>query len=51
MEGREEGRLEGRAEGEQHKAIEIARKLKVAGLDINTILQTTGLDLDVISNL
>ncbi len=50
-EGRLEGRLEGRAEGEQHKAIEIARKLKVAGLDINTILQTTGLDLDVISNL
>ena len=42
-EGRAEGREEGKIEGAKMKQFEIARKLKSAGVPINTIIQTTGL--------
>lgn len=38
-----EGRAEGREEGAKMKQLEIARKLKSAGVPIDTIIQTTGL--------
>ena len=49
--GEEKGRAEGRAEGEKSKAIEIARNLKKAGIDINIIAENTGLTLDEINAL
>lgn len=42
---------EGRAEGERNKQIEIARKMKQAGMDAETIVRLTGLatdDIDVL---
>jgi predicted transposase/invertase (TIGR01784 family) len=50
-EGREEGRAEGRAEGAQSASIDIARRLKSAGIDINLIAQSTGLSPDEIIKL
>lgn len=49
--GEEKGRAEGRAEGEKSKAIEIARNLKKAGIDINIIAENTGLTIDEINTL
>ena len=53
--GREEGRAEGiekgRAEGEKQKAVEIARNLKKASIDINIIAENTGLSAEEISKL
>jgi predicted transposase/invertase (TIGR01784 family) len=49
--GEEKGRAEGRAEGEKSKAIEIARNLKKAGIDINIIAENIGLTLDEINAL
>ena len=49
--GEEKGRAEGRAEGEKSKAIEIARNLKKAGIDINIIAENTGLTIDEINAL
>ena len=42
-EGRAEGLEEGRTEGAQSKAYEIARKMKLSGLDMATIVDFTGL--------
>ena len=49
--GKVDGREEGRAEGEKQKAIDIARNLKAAGLDIDFIAQNTGLTQDEIEKL
>ena len=37
---------EGLETGEQKKALEIARNLKAAGISVEIIYQTTGLNLD-----
>ena len=50
-EGRAEGLTEGHAEGVAEAQIEIARKFKVLGTDIETIAQATGLDVEVIEGL
>ncbi|MCD7721178.1 MAG: hypothetical protein LUI09_03010, partial [Prevotellaceae bacterium] len=50
-EGRIEGFNEGFAEGERRKQVEIARKLKQAGLDASAIASTTGLDQQEIEEL
>lgn len=50
-EGLAEGQAKGRAEGERNKQIEIARKMKQAGMDAETIARLTGLatdDIDVL---
>lgn len=47
-EGLLEGRAEGRKEGERNKAIEIARKLKMAGVDISIIATSSGLSVEEI---
>jgi len=59
LEGREEGRVEGRVEGEQigmkkgehHKALEIAKNLKLSGLSTEMISKATGLSDDEIEKL
>ena len=43
-EGFEEGREEGRELGHSEARIEIARKLKMSGIDVGIIVQTTGLN-------
>ena len=50
-EGLEKGMAEGRAEGERNKQIEIARKMKQAGMDAETIARLTGLATDEIDAL
>lgn len=45
-----EGKEEGRAESAKMKQFEIARKLKSAGVPINTIIQTTGLSKEEIGD-
>ena len=50
-EGLREGKVEGLKEGEQKKALEIARKLKAAGVDDAVILATTGLTKEEIERL
>ena len=47
-EGREEGRQEGREEGEKIKALEIAKKLLTANVDVETIKLSTGLTIEEI---
>ena len=49
--GREEGHKEGLAEGEFQAKLDIAKKLKDASVDIDTIVSTTGLTLDEINDL
>jgi predicted transposase/invertase (TIGR01784 family) len=51
FEGVEIGRAEGRAEGEIQKAIEIARNMKIEGLDPTLIAKITGLSPDEIERL
>lgn len=51
MEGRAEGRMEGHAEGLMEGKIEIARNLKLKGLDIGTIHEVTGLSSEDILKL
>ena len=48
---REEGRIEGRVEGRREEKIHVAKKLKYAGVDHETIAQTTGLSLEEIARL
>lgn len=48
-EGIEKGREEGREEGERNKAIEIARNMKLSGLEISMISKLTGLTIDEIN--
>ena len=50
-EGRAEGRIEGRAEGHAEAQAEIARKMKALGVDIDTIVQATGLDREAVESL
>ena len=50
-EGRAEGREEGRVEGREEEQIRIARNLKLAGVDIDTILNATGLDKETVDKL
>ena len=50
-EGKEEGLKEGLKEGERKKSIEIARKLKAAGVDNAVIFATTGLTKEEINRL
>lgn len=50
-EGLVEGQAKGRAEGERNKQIEIARKMKQAGMDAETIARLTGLAPDEIGAL
>ena len=49
--GIKKGREEGRKEGEQNKAIEIAKSLIKLGLDKESIVKSTGLDLCEIEKL
>jgi len=49
--GRAEGRAEGISIGEDKKAIEIARNLKQCGVDMDTIIKSTGLSAEEIENL
>lgn len=50
-EGRAEGRMEGREEGRMEEKYEIARKLKSCGIDIATIVASTGLTEDEIEKI
>ena len=50
-EGRAEGRKEGREEGKNLKAIQIAKKMLDAGMDIDTIINLTDLSKDEIEKL
>ena len=49
--GRAEGLVEGRAEGRTEAQEEMARKLKALGVDIDTIIEATGMDRDAVVNL
>ena len=48
---REDGIAEGLAEGHAEAKIEMAIKFKALGVDIDTIVQATGLDRETIENL
>ena len=50
-EGRAEGRVEGREEGKNLKAIQIAKKMLAAGMDIDTIINMTDLSKSEIGKL
>ena len=50
-EGIEEGRKEGIEEGAKNRTIEIARNMKLSGLDTNTIAKLTNLSRDEIDKL
>ena len=48
---REAGLAEGLAEGHAEAQAEIARKFKILGVDIDTIVQATGLDKETVESL
>ena len=48
---REDGFLEGRAEGREEKAVEAARNLKAAGVDVNIIAKCVGLNVKEVEQL
>lgn len=50
-EGLKQGRKEGREEGFRQAQTEVARKMKANGLDMETIIQITGLSEEEILNL
>ena len=50
-EGHAKGLAEGHAEGHAEAKIEMAIKFKALGVDIDTIVQATGLDRETIENL
>ena len=50
-EGREEGRKEGRKEGRMEARLEVAKKLLEAGIDIDVIIESTGLEEKIIKSL
>ncbi len=50
-EGHAKGHAEGLAEGHAEAKIEMAIKLKALGVDIDTIVQATGLDREAIESL
>jgi predicted transposase/invertase (TIGR01784 family) len=49
--GREEGRAEGRAEGKEEAMLEVAKRLKQKGIDLETIVETTRLTKEQIEKL
>ena len=49
--GRAEGHAEGLVQGHAEAQTEMARKLKALGIDIDTIVQVTGLDRETVENL
>ena len=51
IEGLAEGRAECRAEGQAEEKKAVARKLKLKGIDIVTIVEATGLPEDIIEML
>ena len=50
-EGLAQGHAEGLAEGHAEAKIEMAIKLKALGVDIDTIVQATGLDRETVESL
>ena len=46
-----EGLAQGHAEGHAEAKIEMAIKLKALGVDVNTIVQATGLDRETVEKL
>ena len=50
-EGREEGRAEGLEQGHAEARTEMANKLKALGVNIDTIVQATGLDREIVEKL
>ncbi len=50
-EGLKDGMKKGMQVGESNKALEIARKMKAAGMDADTIREMTGLDKGKIENV
>ena len=51
LEGKIEGKIEGNIEGENKKAIEVAIKSLAKGIDIETIVEITGLSVEEINSL
>ncbi len=51
LRGRKEGREEGIKEGEKQTQIKIAKAMKSRGVDINLIVETTGLNIEEIEKL
>ena len=51
IEGLKEGKIEGLKEGEKNKSIEIAKNMLKKGLDVNTIAELTGLNIEQIEIL
>ena len=45
------GELRGRKEGRKEAKIEIAKSLKAKGIEINLIVETTGLNIEEINKL
>jgi len=50
-EGLQEGKKEGKKEGEQEALLKVARNLLIKGIDISTIISSTGLTKEVIKSL
>ena len=50
-EGLAEGKEEGLAEGRSTEKLQNARKMKELGIDVETIMQVTGLDRTAVGNL
>ena len=48
---RAKGRAEGREEGARQKAVEDARNLKAAGVDVNIIAKCVGLSVEEVEQL
>ena len=51
VEGKVEGRVEGRVEGKEERSFEIAKNLLFAGVDLKTIMDSTGLNEEEIKKL
>ena len=49
--GREQGKAEGLKEGRESERLEMAKKMKQIGIDINSIIKVTGLSKEEIDNL
>ena len=49
--GREQGRAEGLKEGRESERLEMAKKMKQIGIDINSIIKVTGLSKEVVDKL
>lgn len=50
-EGREEGRKEGREEGQMEARLQVAKRLLDAGIDLAVIMDSTGLEENIIKSL